>query len=259
MKIGNTDMDMHEVLLMLDVKDNTLTSDEIAQLDDKGYLPLYNILSASQIAQFRHRLDEIAYAEGDHAGKEVHQEAGTTRLSNLIDKDPMFDVCFTHPRVLAAMNHVLQSDFKLSSLNSRASLPGEGLQALHTDWKEAVDADSFQVCNSIWLLVDFTEENGATRVVPGTHRSGQTPSQALDDPKAPHPDEVVLTAPAGTVVIFNSHLWHGGTINQSDSTRYALHSYFCRRHQTQQLNQKQYLSQDTINRLNPAERYILDV
>ena len=157
------------------------------------------------------------------------------------------------------MNHVLQGDFKLSSLNSRASLPGEGLQALHADWSGAVEPDDFQVCNSIWLLVDFTEENGATRVVPGTHRSGQTPSQALDDPKAPHPDEVLLTAKAGTVVIFNSHTWHGGTVNRTDSPRYALHSYFCRRHHPQQLDQKAYLRAEIVAQMSPAARYILDV
>jgi len=252
-------MNMLDALDKLNVTDSTLTTDEIKQLDEQGYLPLYDILSQDQIMAFRDRLNELTIAEGELAGTEVHQEAGTNRLSNLIDKDPMFDICYSHPRVLAAMNHVLSNDFKLSSLNSRASLPGEGLQALHADWGEAVDAGDYQVCNSIWLLVDFTANNGATRVVPGTHRSGQHPAKVLTDPKAPHPDEIQLIAPAGTVVIFNSHLWHGGTVNHSDAPRYALHSYFCRRHQPQQLNQKTHLSDTTIARLSDAQRYILDV
>lgn len=252
-------MNMQTALTEFGVTDTTLSADEINFLDEQGYLPLPNILSDERVAMFRQRLDDIAAAEGDKAGTEVHQEAGTTRLSNLIDKDPMFEICYTHPRVIAAMDHVLKSDFKLSSLNSRASLPGEGLQALHADWGEGVSPDDFQVCNSIWLLVDFTEENGATRVVPGSHRSGQTPSEALDDAKAPHPDEILLTASAGTVVIFNSHTWHGGTVNKTGVPRYALHSYFCRRHQSQQLNQKEHLSAETVSRLSPAARYILDV
>ena len=252
-------MNMQDALKSLNVTDSTLTADEITQLDERGFLPLSNILTDEQIIAFRNCLDELTLAEGDLAGTEVHQEAGTNRLSNLIDKDPMFDVCFTHPRVLAAMNHVLKAEFKLSSLNSRAALPGEGLQALHADWKGGVDPSDFQVCNSIWLLVDFTKENGATRVVPGSHQTGQHPADVLDDPKASHPDEVQIIAPAGTVVIFNSHLWHGGTLNQSDSPRYALHSYFCRRHQPQQLDQKAYLSDETLSRLSKVQRYILDV
>ena len=252
-------IDISRVLATLNVDKNTLSADEIRQLDEDGYLPLYHVLDAEQIVSMQTRLDEIAKEEGELAGTEVHQEAGTTRLSNLIDKDVMFDICFTHPRVLAAINQVLKGDFKLSSLNSRAALPGEGLQALHADWGEAVEAGDYQVCNSIWLLVDFTAENGATRIVPSTHRSGKRPQDVLDDPTAKHPDEVQLTAPAGTVVVFNSHLWHGGTINRSDKARYALHSYFCRRHQPQQLNQRQYLSQTTIERLSEAARFILDV
>ena len=136
-------------------------------------------------------------------------------------------------------------DLKLSSLNSRAALPGEGLQALHADWSGPVAPGDYQVCNSIWLLDDFTEHNGATRVVPGTHRSGSLPRDAMADPKAAHPHEQKLLAPAGTVVIFNSHVWHGGTLNSTDQPRRALHSYFCRRNQPQQLDQRAYIRPET--------------
>jgi ectoine hydroxylase-related dioxygenase (phytanoyl-CoA dioxygenase family) len=120
-------------------------------------------------------------------------------------------------------------------------------------------AEGFQVCNSIWLLDDFTSDNGATRVVPGTHRSGQSPSDVLDDPGAAHPDQQLLLAPAGTVVIFNSHLWHGGTTNHTDRPRRAVHSYFTRRHQTQQLDQRAYVREETRRRMTPAVRHIVDV
>ncbi len=252
-------MDMTEALASFGVTETTLSEDEIRFLDERGYLPLPNLLSDAQVSAIRERVEALAAAEGAGAGAEFQQEAGTERLSNLVDKDPMFEICFTHPRVLAGISRVLSGDFKLFSLNSRASLPGEGLQALHADWHSDVDPGDFQVCNSIWLLVDFTEENGATRVVPGTHNSGKSPQTALDDPRATHPDEILLTAKAGTVVIFNSHLWHGGTINRSAAPRYALHSAFTRRHNEQQVNQKKFLSADTVARLGAAERFILDV
>jgi ectoine hydroxylase-related dioxygenase (phytanoyl-CoA dioxygenase family) len=108
-------------------------------------------------------------------------------------------------------------------------------------------------------LDDFTEYNGATRVIPGTHRSGKIPSETLKDVKAPHPDQVLTIAPAGTVVVFNSHLWHGGTLNRTQNTRCALHSYFCRRYQPQQTNQSRYLSPKTISRLTDVEKFILDI
>ena len=56
-------------------------------------------------------------------------------------------------------------------------------------------------------------------MVPGSHRFGASPRQAVPDPAAAHPGEVRLIAEAGTVVIFNSHVWHGGTRNRSDRPR----------------------------------------
>jgi ectoine hydroxylase-related dioxygenase (phytanoyl-CoA dioxygenase family) len=207
----------------------------------------------------RARVDALTEAEGDNAGKEVHQEAGADRLSDLINKDAIFDICYTHPKVLAGIAHVLHSDLKLSSLNFRAALPGYGLQHLHADWNGAVTPGEYFVCNSIWLLDDFTNENGATRVVPGSHLSGKSPRDEMADPTQPHPREVLLTARAGTVVIFNSHTWHGGTLNRTPNRRRALHSYFCRRDQPQQLDQRKYVRPETLARISPAAKCILDV
>jgi ectoine hydroxylase-related dioxygenase (phytanoyl-CoA dioxygenase family) len=148
---------------------------------------------------------------------------------------------------------------QLSSLNSRAALPGQGLQGLHADWHEAVGPGDYQVCNSIWLLDDFTTENGATRVVPGSHRWGKMPGEMMSDPAAPHPQEKLLLAPAGTVAIFNSHTWHGGTLNRTPSPRRAIHSYWCRRSQPQQLEQQKYLDAETRSRFSPAVRHLLNV
>lgn len=248
-----------QALAELGVRENTLTDDERLCLDEDGFLPLPNLISEETIRRMRERVDELARIEGEEAGKEVHQETGTDRLSDLVNKDPVFGLCFTQPRVLAAVAHVLGGDLKLSSLNSRAALPGQGLQALHVDWNGSVPPGEYQVCNSIWLLDDFTEENGATRVVPGSHRWQTTPRDGMEDPCSRHPQEVILTAPAGTVVVFNSHTWHGGTLNRSLHPRRALHSYFCRRHQPQQLCQREYIRPGTYERLSPAARFVLDV
>lgn len=252
-------MNIQQALTQFGVREDTLSAEEKQFLDDNGYLPLPGILSPQQVQAIANRLEALAVEEGDKAGLEVHQEKGTIRLSNLVNKDPLFEICFTHPRVLAAIAHVLQNDLKLSSLNARAALPGEGLQRLHVDWRGAVEPGDYYVCNSIWLLDDFTAENGSTRVVPGSHRFGKAPQEVMADPAAPYPDEVQLLAPAGTVVIFNSHTWHGGTLNRTDKPRRAMHSYFCRRDQPQQLDQRKGLGPETLARLSDAEKFILDV
>lgn len=252
-------MTIGEALADLGVRDDTLTPEQKRTLDEQGFLHLPGILSQDQVDAINRRQAELLQEEGDRAGTEVHQEAGTDRLSDLINKDPIFHVILTTPPVLAAIAHVLQNDLKLSSLNSRAAHPGKGLQHLHADWGKLETLNDYQVCNSIWLLDDFTPENGATRAVPGSHRHGRSPSDDMTDPGAPHPDEIQLLGKAGDVVVFNSHTWHGGTLNRTDKPRRALHGYFTRRHHPQQLDQQKYLRADTWDALSPAARLVLGV
>jgi ectoine hydroxylase-related dioxygenase (phytanoyl-CoA dioxygenase family) len=81
----------------------------------------------------------------------------------------------------------------------------------------------------------------------------------MEDPRAPHPREVVLQAQAGDVVVVNSHTWHGGTTNRTQGTRRVMHGYFCRRGQTQQLDQQKYLRPETAAQLSPASLHLLGV
>jgi ectoine hydroxylase-related dioxygenase (phytanoyl-CoA dioxygenase family) len=253
-------IDIATALAALDVTPSILDQEQRARLDKDGYLALPGALRESEVALLRERVNELSALEGDRAGIEVHQEAGTARLANLVDKDPLFDLCWNHPVQLAAVAHVLSwHEFKLSSLNARAALPGHGHQALHADWGEGVQPGDYRVCNSIWMLDDFTPDNGATRAIPGSHRRGHRVKDEIDDPLAPHPDEVLLTGSAGTCVVFNSHVWHGGTVNKTDSPRRALHGYFCRREHPQQLVQREHLRPETLARLSPVQRYLLEV
>ena len=74
----------------------------------------------------------------------------------------------------------------------------------------------------MWMLTDFTEDNGPTRVVPRSHRSGKHPQDVMEAPEEAHPDEIKLIGAAGTVVVFNSHLWHGATLNPAITTAQTL-------------------------------------
>ena len=252
-------MNMDQALREFGVRDDTLSSEEKHFLDVNGYLPLEDILTQEQITPMIRRLDELAELEGEDAGKELHQEGGTIRVSNLVNKGPMFEVGFSHPRVLAAIRHVVGSRFKLSSLDCRMALPGQGHQAFHADWRSGVEPGDYYVCNSMWLLDDFTVENGATRVVPGSHRSGKHPKDALEDATQQHAEEIQLIASAGTVIVFNSHLWHAGGLNQTDSPRHGMLAYYTRRDHKQLTDQRKFIHPETHIRLSEAQRFILAV
>lgn len=254
-------------LTQLGVSSDLLSSEEKSFLDTHGYLNLGLILSDQELESIRGRIAALISAEGDAAGKELREsvfvrnkvDEGAERLSDLVNKGAEFDVFYSNPRVLAAISHVLGNSIKLSSLNYRAAIPGAGLQKLHADYPESVPKNDYRVCNSIWLLDDFSEKNGATRIVPGTHLHEQLPQDVMENPMDSHPNEIILEAPAGSVVIFNSHVWHGGTTNRTERPRRAIHSYFCRRDQPQQINQKSYILPETLERISPAAIELLDV
>lgn len=227
-------------------------------LDDQGYCVLEEFMSAQFRQAMLTRIDQLLVSEGDDAGAEFRREPGAARLANLVDKGEIFRDAVVLPEILAGVRHVLGDDFKLSSLNFRAALPGgEGLQPLHVDMGRLPDGSGYSVCNCVWMLDEFTPENGALRAVPGSHRWGKLPQEILPDSAAAHPDEVLVTGEAGTVVIMNAHTWHGGTANHTNRPRRALHSFYARHDLPQQQYQKKLLRPETAALLTPQLRTLL--
>jgi hypothetical protein len=229
-----------------------------ARLLDEGWVKLEAFAPEALRLRLVERIEALFASEGERAGAEFKQEPGARRLANLADKGEVFREAMLSPGVLAHVAHVLGPRFKLSSLNARSANPlGEDVQPLHVDAGAVPDDRGYWVCNVLWMLDDFTPENGSLRVVPGSHRSGRRPQDVLADPLRPHPDEVLVTGRAGDVVVMNSHLWHGGTANRTAQRRLALHAFYCRWDKPQQQYQKALLSAETQSALSPAARALL--
>jgi len=250
---------MQEALCRLGVSGNTLTRQQKASLDQEGYLVLPDVMSTRQLGNYRLRLDQLYEQEGEVAGSELTQEAGCRRLTNLINKDAMFDCCMTYPPVLAAVSHILQGDFKTNSFNFRDPMPGYGLQRLHSDHEVAVFPGHYLKVNSLWLVDEQSSDNGPTRLVPRSHLSGQHPRDAMRNHHDRHPDEIHLIHRAGAVIIFNAHIWHGGTRNISGQFRRTLHASYILRDHPQQLNEREHLRPVTADRLSQELRTLMDV
>jgi ectoine hydroxylase-related dioxygenase (phytanoyl-CoA dioxygenase family) len=235
-----------------------MTPDEQRQLDERGYVVLESAIDSGFLAELRSRILGVFEEEGEHAGHEFRTEEHAHRLANLVDKGEVFRRAIVLPRVLECVRHVLGPDIKLSSLNARSADPNTEVgQPLHVDMSAIADERGYWVCNTVWMIDDFTLENGPTRMVPGSHTWKQRPQDVLADPLAPHPDEIMLTGKAGTIAVMNAHLWHGGTANRTPKARLAMHAFYCRRDKPQQQYQKKLLRQDVQASLAPELRAIL--
>jgi ectoine hydroxylase-related dioxygenase (phytanoyl-CoA dioxygenase family) len=230
------------------------------ELAETGFTVLENYMGPAMLATMRARVDELLAQEGASAGSEFKTEEGARRLANLVDKGEVFREAIARPEMLALVQSVLGDGFKLSSLNMRSANPrSSSVQPLHIDMGLLPDQKGYAVCNCIWLLDDFTEQNGALRVVPGSHNWHRKPQDELSDPYAHHPQELLVTGKAGTVVVMNAHTWHGGTANRTDKERRALHSFFCRHDIPQQQYQKKLLRPETQSALSENLRKILAI
>ena len=234
-----------------------LSASQKHQLEEQGFLIFPGLIAPARVARLNERVEELFALEGENAGSEFKMEAGARRIANAVDKGEVFEEAIDHPLVLAAVEVVLGADFKLSSLNVRSANPHNGCaQPLHVDGGELPDARGNSVCNSVWLLDDFTEDNGALRIVPGSHRWGSGP----DGRYAPEPGakgEMLVTGKAGDVVVMNAHLWHGGSENFTDRQRRAMHVYYTRGDKPQQQYQKRLVRSEVQARLSPLRRRIL--
>jgi Phytanoyl-CoA dioxygenase (PhyH) len=235
-----------------------VTDGERSQLDEQGFVVLEDCMGGDLLRALRERIAELFALEGDRAGHEFRAEAHAHRLANLVDKGEVFRRAIVLPRVVECVRHVLGGQVKLSSLNARSADPnGEVPQPLHVDMSAIPDDKGNWVCNAVWMLDEFTAENGATRVIPGSHRWGRRPQDELEDPRAPHPQEVLVLGRAGSIAVMNAHAWHGGTANRTTRPRLAMHAFYCRRDKPQQQYQKQLLRPEVQASCSPELREML--
>ncbi len=271
-----------------------LSDDQRQRFDTDGFFILNDVFSADECGEMAAEFDRLRAADGEDAGMEVSLEGedgrlynpqegrqaglktGSTRISNIFNKSPAFDRCLSIGPLLAASTHLL-GEIKLHGANLREPHRGHGHQPLHSDVQKRFKGDWWLV-NSLIMFDDMTLDNGPTRIVPGSQAwpelnvpgENVMPSEVTDpdllafdkypaDPFAPYPGEVLVTIPAGSVAVFNSSCWHGGTRKNDDARRRMLHLTYTRRDLKQQLPQQEFLTPALYDRLSEAQRWLFDV
>jgi hypothetical protein len=218
-----------QALAELGVAPSTLAPAERTALDRDGFVVLRDVLVAAQLSRLRDLFERDAAAGRPGSPNTMREEKGTrhlTRLLDVADGAADFRGAAFHPRVLAAVMHVLRRPFRIGALGGREPLQGFGQQGLHADWYAPASKGVHAVATALWLLDDYTADNGATRLVPGSHRRTDAIDKSLAQPQAHHAREVVVRASAGSVLVFNGHSYHSGTRNVSGERRRVLHAVF---------------------------------
>ena len=200
---------------MVRIQAAAATVESVAEgLDTDGYCIVEGLLAGDALATARTSLmDVLADTPRGRNSFEGHQ---TQRVHALFAKTRAFDDAAVDPLVLGVLDRVL-GHYQLSAPVGIQIGPGEGPQVLHRDqsiYPLPRDFDNV-VVNTMWALDDFTESNGATRLIPASHRwVDRTPAGT---------DEVISAVmPAGSVMFYVGKIWHGGGANATDRPRLGV-------------------------------------
>ncbi len=207
-----------------------------------GYVIIENLISRDTCEAIK--ADGLALLK--QTGRNEFEGHKTQRVYDVLSKTRMTDALATHPRILGLMDRLFQPGFLLSQSQIINILPGEAAQGLHTDDyfyriprpRQALGAAS------VWAIDDFTEENGATVVIPGSHEWGE-------DRTGQREEAMSAVMPAGSVIFFLGTTWHGGGQNRTDQARFGITHQYCDAFCRQQENYLLELSKDTVRQLSP--------
>ena len=208
-----------------------LTARERESLDRDGYLLVPALLDEPVIAPMRARIEE--FVRDKIVAWDADPDTGNAH-SWVVDADlgltdPDFAPLRGHPLVADAVAAMLGPDTYLRGLGLRAPLPGMGHQGLHHDFADHRTDGTWQSLSAMWCISAFTRDNGPLRIIPGSHLVTGSPVDALPlgCEMGPHPDEVKIVAPAGSLILFNAaDIWHSGTFNYSPGPRLAVTASF---------------------------------
>ena len=205
-------------------------AEEIAR---DGYTVLERVIEPGLVGELLETIDRVMVDAQIPYGANRFLGERTRRIFNLLARDPVFARVPLHPAVLPVVEQVLDEQCLLSSLTAIEMNPGQAAQPLHCDdGSIALPRPHIPVvCVALWALTDFDSANGATRLVPGSHRRERRPAKGEQEAY------VEAEMPAGSVLVYDGALWHGGGANTSDAHRVGVVVNHCAGFLRQEENQ----------------------
>ena len=196
----------------------------LAAIADDGYTIVEGAIEPSLVDELVGEIRRVEKERGTTPKRNPAEGYATLRNYNLLAKGRAFQKMPVHENVLPLVEGVLDPGCLLSGMTAIDLGPGESAQPIHPDdlVMDVARPHVALMCVSMWALSDFTEANGATRIVPGSHKSDSLPDYS--DP----PESIPAEMSAGSVMVFHGSLWHGGGANVSeDDWRIGVNVQYC--------------------------------
>jgi ectoine hydroxylase-related dioxygenase (phytanoyl-CoA dioxygenase family) len=236
-------------------------------LAEHGYCLVAEALAPAELEAVRQRLVDVAAEEVAADTATIDSGGANQRVWQLLNRGRVFCELAAHPVALELMTGLLGGhvpehvggltddlpNFLLGNLAANIAGPGGKKQYLHADQVFVPTPwPAFPLTASVmWMLDDFTEENGATRIIPGSHTRGRNPGPGDGEGIIP------AVAPAGTALVFDGRVWHGTGANVSDDRRHGILAYYSVPWLRQQENHTVSVSDEVVASMTPTLRRLI--
>jgi ectoine hydroxylase-related dioxygenase (phytanoyl-CoA dioxygenase family) len=227
--------------------------ESIAEIAEQGYTIVQGAIDPDLVDGLH---DDLLRLEHDLAvvpARNDFEGERTVRIYNLLVHGELYERVPVHPNVLPIVEGVLDQGCLVSSLSSISIGPDETPQPIHADDQliPIPKPHPPTVCNTMWALTDFTEANGATRLIPGSHLWDHSPNYGQ------HYDSIPAVMPKGSVLVWHGSLWHGGGANTTPQRRVGIAMNYCAGYIRQQENQQLGIPRDLARRFTPRLRELI--
>ena len=205
----------------------TSVAEHCQQVRDRGHCIIEELIPADAVGEV---CTSVMAVGQEHNKRDIPVNRGA--ISGLINHTQAFAPYLADPRLLGVCKELLGEHVRVSYTSTIVGFPGAKRLRWHSDWPfnqynaghiPTPYPDALVHLTSIWMLTDFTKANGATLIVPGSHRQCNNPTGGNGVPELePHAEELQLVGKAGTVMVMDSRVWHAAPTNCSDVVRVGL-------------------------------------
>jgi ectoine hydroxylase-related dioxygenase (phytanoyl-CoA dioxygenase family) len=235
---------------MLDARQIEAHAGQIAR---EGYTVVEDLLDAAGADALRDDIERLERELAIEPAQNLFEGSRTRRIYNLLARGKLYEEAVASETLLAILERVLDRGFLVSTVSSIAIEPGETAQPMHADDQLVPLPKPHQPLTATVMLAvtDFTEENGGTRVIAGSHTRDCGP-----DPFGAHATTATVMK-RGSALIYNGSLWHGGGANLASSRRIGLAIGYCVGWMRQQENQQLGIPREIARSFSPRLRKLV--
>jgi ectoine hydroxylase-related dioxygenase (phytanoyl-CoA dioxygenase family) len=229
------------------------TAEHVERIGRDGFTIVEDAIEPALVDALTADLDRLERELSIRPAANSFEGANTLRVYNLLAHGEVWQRVPVHEHVLPIVEGVLDAGCLVSSLSSVNIGPGETAQPIHADDMliPIPKPHPPTVCNSMWALTDFTDANGATRIIPGTHLYDHSPDYGT------HYDSIPAEMARGSVLVWHGSLWHGGGANDTDARRVGIAMNYCAGYIRQQENQQLGLPPSLVRTFSPRLRELV--